>query len=41
LNFKKKVSGKYIYDKKEYAFSGKSLTVSCAAGEGFAVLLDK
>ncbi|MBQ2714201.1 MAG: hypothetical protein IJF76_01030, partial [Clostridia bacterium] len=40
LNFNKKVKGKYIYDKKEYSFSGKSLTVECEAGEGFAVLLD-
>lgn len=41
LKFKKKVTGKYIYDKKEYDFCGKTLTVETAAGEGFAVLLDK
>ena len=41
LRFKKKVSGRYIYDKKEYTFTGKSLTVETAAGEAFAVLIDK
>ena len=41
LRFKKKVKGKYIYDKKEKEFCGKTLTVATAAGEAFAVLLDK
>ena len=41
LNFDREVEGSYIYDKKERRFKGRSLTVNCCAGEGFAVLLDK
>ena len=41
LNFNTKVSGSYIYEGKEYRFSGTSLTVPTKAGGAFAVLLDK
>lgn len=41
LKFKKKVKGRYIYDKKEYEFCAKTLTVETSAGEGFSVLLDE
>ena len=41
LNFNTRVSGSYIYEGKEYRFSGTSLTVPTKAGGAFAVLLDK
>ena len=41
LNFNKHVTGSYIHSGVEHTFSGTTLTVYAAAGEGIAVLLDK
>ena len=41
LNFNKHVTGSYIHSGVEHTFSGTTLTVYTAAGEGIAVLLDR
>lgn len=40
LNFGENVTGSYIYQGIERAFSGTSLTVNVTAGQAFAILLD-